>query len=160
MLFLLTVHIRPIIEYCSCVWNTGYQGDLRLLESVQRRWTRHISSVEGLDYADRLRTLNLYSVQGRLIRADLIQCWKIFNGKSLLVAADLFQLAPHSGTRGHCYKIFTQASCTDVRKHFFNVCCVSVWNSLPQHVVTAPTLSCFKKLLEETLGSVLFEYVE
>ena len=31
MLFLLITHIRPIIEYCSCVWNTGYQGDLRAL---------------------------------------------------------------------------------------------------------------------------------
>ena len=84
MLFLLTTHIRPIIEYCSCIWNTGYQGDLRLLESVQRRWTKQIESLEGLEYGDRLRALNLYSLQGRLIRADLIRYWKIFNGKSFV----------------------------------------------------------------------------
>ena len=159
MLFLLTTHIRPIIEYCSCLWNMGYRGDLHLLESVQRRWTKQIESLEYLEYGDRLRALNLYSVQGRLVRADLIQYWKIFHGNSHIMANDLFQLAPRVGTRGHCFKIFMPTAQTDIKKRFFNVRCISTWNSLPQHVVTAPTLTRFKKLLAESLGDVLFEYV-
>ena len=158
MLFLLITHIRPIIEYCFCVWSTGYQGDLRLLESVQRRWTKQISSVNSLEYADRLRTLNLFSVKGRLLRADLIQCWKIFHGVSCVDVSDIFLLTPCRGTRGHCYKIFTLTIQTDVRKRFFNVRCVSIWNSLPQYVVSAPSLSSFKNLLENSLGDVLFVY--
>ena len=130
MLFLLTTHIRPIIEYCSCIWNTGYQGDLRLLESVQRRWTKQIESLEGLEYGDRLRALNLYSLQGRLIRADLIMYWKIFNGKSLLLPTDLFKVAPQCGTRGHCYKSFVPTTHTDIRKRFFNARCVSQLGTL------------------------------
>ena len=160
MLFLLTVHIRPIIEYCSCVWNTGYHGDLQLLESVQRRWTKQISSLKGLDYAARLRTLDLFSVQGRLLRADLIQYWKVFNGKSHISVHDLFERAPYAGTRGHCYKVFPPQPVTDVRRRAFNVRCVSAWNSLPQHVVTATSLPCFKKALTEALGDKLFEYVD
>ena len=97
--------------------------------------------------------LNLYSVQGRLIRADLIQYWKIFNEKSHIVPTDLFQLAPQTGTRGHCFKIFLPTIHTDVRKRFFNVRCISTWNSLPQHVVTARSVSCFKKLLAEAGAS-------
>ena len=158
MLFLLTTHIRPIIEYCSCIWHTGYQGDLRLLESVQRRWTKQIESVKELEYGDRLRALNLYSVQGRLIRADMIQCWKIFNGKSHISPTDLFQLAPQSSTRGHCFKIFVPTTHTDVRKRFFNVRCIPTWNALPQQIVTATSLSCFKKLLAEKMGTALFDY--
>ena len=161
MLFLLTTHIRPIIQYCSCIWSTGYRGDLNLLESVQRKWTKQIESVEGLEYGDQLRALNLYSVQGRLIRADLdlIQYWKIFNEKSHIVPTDLFQLAPQTGTRGHCFKIFLPTIHTDVRKWFFNVRCISTWNSLPQHVVTVSSVSCFKKLLAEVMGDALFKYV-
>lgn len=159
MLFLLTTHIRPIIEYCSCLWNTGYQGDIRLLESVQRRWTKQIATVDGLEYGDRLRSLDLFSVKGRLLRADLIQYWKIFNDKSCITAADMFTLAPPRGTRGHCFKIFVPPTCTDLRKRFFDVRCISVWNSLPQQVVTATSLVCFKKLLKESLGDALFEYV-
>ena len=160
MLFLLTTHIRPIIEYCSCIWNTGYLGDLRLLESVQRKWTKQIETVKDLGYGDRLRALDLYSVQGRLMRADLIQCWKIFNGKSHISPTDLFQLAPQRGTRGHCYKIFLPTSCTDIRKRSFNVRSIPVWNALTQHTVTAPSLASFKKRLAESLGDRLFEYVQ
>ena len=25
-------HIRPILDYCSCVWNVGYEGDLNFLK--------------------------------------------------------------------------------------------------------------------------------
>ena len=82
----------------SCVWNTGYLGDLRLLQSVQRRWTKQIASVEALDYAGRLRALQLFSVKGRLFRVDLIQCWKLFNGKSHLNAPDLFERPTHRST--------------------------------------------------------------
>ena len=39
MISLYTSHIRPAMDYCCCLWNVGYLGDVRLLESVQRRWT-------------------------------------------------------------------------------------------------------------------------
>ena len=35
MLFFFTTHVRPIIEYASCLWNTGYVEDLRKLERIQ-----------------------------------------------------------------------------------------------------------------------------
>ena len=52
MLFLFKTHIRPIIEYCSCVWHSGYIEDLRLLEKVQRRWTKQIEGLNSLSYDD------------------------------------------------------------------------------------------------------------
>ena len=36
MVTLFVSHIRPILDYCSCVWNVGYEGDMLLLEAVQR----------------------------------------------------------------------------------------------------------------------------
>ena len=71
MLALFVSHIRPTIDYCSSVWNTGYLGDIRKMESVQRRWTREVAGLESLEYGSRLRELGLYSVRGRLLRADL-----------------------------------------------------------------------------------------
>ena len=35
MVSLFVSHIRPIVDFCSNVWNVGYFGDIRLLESVQ-----------------------------------------------------------------------------------------------------------------------------
>jgi hypothetical protein len=37
MFSLFSTHIRPLLEYGSQVWNTGYIGDLSLLERIQRR---------------------------------------------------------------------------------------------------------------------------
>ena len=73
MLFLFVTHVRPLFEYASCVWNTGYKDDIRKLERVQRMWTRHVDDLQELSYGERLRRLDLYSIQGRLLRADLIQ---------------------------------------------------------------------------------------
>ena len=67
MLNLYTSLIRPKLEYGSCSLNTGYLGDLRRLERVQRRWTRMVEGLGVLSYSERLRVLDLYSVKGRLI---------------------------------------------------------------------------------------------
>ena len=60
MIPLYVSHIRPILEYASSLWNTGYSMDLHLLESVQRRWTKTIQGLENLSYYDRLKVLNLF----------------------------------------------------------------------------------------------------
>ena len=158
MLTLFNTHVRPIIEYCSCIWHTGYIGDLRLLESIQRRWTKRISGLGTLDYGSRLRVLNQYSVKGRLLRADLMQCWKVFHGKCSIDASDLFIPAPRSGMRGHRFKIGHTRVQTDARSRSFSVRSVDSWNTLPDHVVAEPNIARFKVLLADFLGEALFSY--
>ncbi len=72
MISLYLTHIRPVIEFSSVVWHTGYEGDLGLLEGVQRRWTKQISGLANLDYGARLASLDLYSVRGRLLTVGQI----------------------------------------------------------------------------------------
>ena len=50
----------------------GYMGDVRFLESVQRRWTREIFGIRQLAQVERLKKLDLNTVCGRLARDDLI----------------------------------------------------------------------------------------
>ena len=77
MKILFTSHIRPLLEFSSSLWNTGFAHDLTVLESVQRRWTKQINGLQDISYHDRLKHLSLYSTKGRLLRQDLIQIWKI-----------------------------------------------------------------------------------
>ena len=79
MVTLFVSHIRPILDYCSTLWNLGYMNDVRRLEGVQRRWTKEVAGLGDLDYLARLRVLGLYSVYGRMFRADLIKIWKAFH---------------------------------------------------------------------------------
>ena len=158
MVTLLTTHIRPLLEFGSTVWNTGYVTDLKLLESVQRQWTKRIQSLENMSYAQRLMDLDLFSVKGRLLRADLIKCWKIFHGLSPISPTDLFTLTPSIGTRGHRYKILVPYSRCDARHRFFSVRVVKVWNSLPSNVAESDSLDNFKKGLTNFLGDLLFDF--
>ena len=51
MMALYKSHIRPLFEFCSCVWYTGYVGDNALLEKIQRRWTKEIDGLGDLPYS-------------------------------------------------------------------------------------------------------------
>ena len=112
--------------------------DLKALESVQRRWTKQIKGFDSLEYPDRLAALRLFSVKGRLLRTDIIYCWKIFHGKCGVSPDQIFTLS-HSSTRGHSFKIYHVRSTIDVRQRFFSVRIVPVWNSLPDNVVSSTT---------------------
>ena len=50
MVTLFITHVRPLLEFASPVWNTGYITDLSLLESVQCRWTKLITGCEDKSY--------------------------------------------------------------------------------------------------------------
>ena len=157
MLPLYITHIRPLLEYSSSLWNLGYVGDLKLLESVQRRWTKSIRGLEELEYAVRLRALNLFSVKGRLLRHDIIKIWQIFHGKCAISPDDLFT-PPYSGTRGHQFKVALMRRRRDLCKRFFNIRCVTLWNSLPASLVSIQNLDGFKNALPSHLGDLLFDY--
>lgn len=158
MMSLFNSHVRPIIDYASCVWNTGYVCDLRRLESVQRRWTKRVTGLGTLDYRSRLQALRQYSVTGRLLRSDIIQYWKIFHEKCSVKPNDVFTMAPQSATRGHRFKLSHVRTQTDVRKRAFSIRRVEIWNSLPDYVVAEPDLKRFKGLLADVLGEALYDY--
>ena len=158
MIFLLTTHIRPVLEYCSCLWVTDYVGDLRQLENVQRRWTKKIDGLSSLSYSERLKSLKLYSIQGRLLRADLIQYWKILHGKSCIPPGEIFQLSPATRTRGHQFKLFYPTVNTDVRKRFFSVRRIHIWNSLPALAVCVQDLCAFKRMLDVHIHDMLYAF--
>ena len=154
---IFVTHVRPIIDFSSVVWNTGYLGDLRMLESVQRKWTKKVEGFADLPYSERLSRLNLFSIKGRLLRADLIQVWKIMSGASPQLSG-LFLRANQGRTRGHSLKIFVPHHSTDIRGRFFSVRVIGIWNSLPEVVVSAQSIQSFKRLLGQFLGNRLFEY--
>ena len=106
--FIVTAYkslVQPILEYGCTVWSLGYLGDLKKLERIQRRWTREVQGLEGRTYSERLRSLDLFSVQGRLLRADMILTWKIFAGVCAIHPSQVFVL--DSGPRrGHLKKLY------------------------------------------------------
>jgi len=68
--------------------------DIEAIETVQRRCTKRLSGFCSLYYAERLKRLNLPSLELRHIRADLIYCYKVVFGLTDLEASDFFRDGP------------------------------------------------------------------
>ena len=88
--------------------------------------------------------MDLYSVRGRLLLHDMVKYWQIFHGSCVILTDDMFASTPLDTTRGHRYKVAHVRAEIEIRKRFFSVRGILLWNSLPQHVVTANTESAFK----------------
>merc|ERR1711942_557239 len=71
--------VRPCLDYCSPVWSPIPSNfhEIDLLEEIQRSFTRQIDGMEGLDYAQHLKKLHMYSIQRRNERFKIIYIYKI-----------------------------------------------------------------------------------
>ena len=82
MLTLYTSMVRSRLEYCCPLWDPSSIEDIRTLEEVQQSFTSKIISVNHLSYWDRIKHLNLYSLQRRRERYSIIHMWKILSHHS------------------------------------------------------------------------------
>ena len=148
MSILFKTLVRPIIEYCNTVWGPMFVGDQKRLERIQRRATRLVAEIRHLPYQDRLRILHLPSLVYRRRRGDMLMVYRILTGKTEMDT--LFQTTVgEQRTRGHQMKLRKPMAVKTVRRHHLGVRAIDDWNSLPQDVVSAPSLNAFKSNLDK-----------
>ena len=140
--------IRPHLEYGNVIWHPRYKADEELLESVQRRMTKLLPQLRLLDYEERLKKLNIPSLYYRRSRGDMIECYKYLHGL-YKVTHDILPRDTKTKTRGHSYKLLKPSVQTSVRENFFSVRVVNPWNSLPEEVVSAPSINILKSKLNK-----------
>ena len=145
--------VRHYLEYGNAIWGPCYMGpcymgDLKLVEGVQRRATKLISELYNMPYEDRLRKLNLTSMEYRRMRGDMIQCFKIMNGLVPLTATELFAPIPAGSIRGHNERVLRQRAHKSVRAKSFSQRTISSWNTLQKEVIEAPSVNTFKNRLD------------
>ena len=112
---------------------------------------------QNIQYHDRLRQLNLPSLQHRRRRGDLIYLYQILKG-----TYDIhYQLFTPSNliTRGHTKKLFKYHTNSYVRSNFYSNRVINDWNSLPQSIVDSPSVNEFKMLLDRHYSNYLFDFV-
>ena len=144
-------YVRPILDYASCVWSPYRITTIKLVESVQRRFTKRLSGYSNLAYRDRCAQLNLETLELRRLRQDLLFTYKIMFGMLNVCATDFFTLS-NSGhsTRGHCYKLSPHHCRVDIRKHFFAERVIRPWNSLKVEQSDFISFSSFRRVVMRT----------
>ena len=112
-----------------------------------------IKNIRDLPYSERLKKLDLPSLEYRRERADMIQVYRIYSGYDKLSIERFFPnpgiipglINPLRGSNSR--KIYKRRCNKETRRLVFSQRVVNAWNSLPNEVVTAPSLNAFKSRL-------------
>ena len=147
--------VRPHLEYAVQAWCPNKISDIKLLEGVQRRFTKCIPELNKLPYEMRLKNLNLTTLETRIIWGDLIEVYRIMNGIEGIDWKHLFSKAPYDGTRGHTMKMEKNVMHLDICKYFFSQRVIDYWNALPQTAIDAKSINKFKSQLKIHLNNII-----
>jgi hypothetical protein len=142
-----TALIRPILEYGHVITYPRYKKSSILLENVQHRATKMVPALKALDYEERLKEMDLQSLYYRRDRGDMIECYKMTHENYDI--EPLLKQDKDTSRRGHSLKLSMSGSTKEVRHNYFSIRVVSKWNSLPDSVVSAPSLNAFKNRLDK-----------
>jgi hypothetical protein len=144
--------VRSHLDFAASVYHPSLKADIEKIEAVQRRAAKQLPGMKNLPYADRLRKLKLPALTYRRTRADMIEIFKATSGLYKSQHCTFIKMqereTTRQGNRGHPKKIFPTHSRTNTRKEAFCNRNATLWNSLPQHVVNAPSINSFKARLD------------
>ena len=150
--------IRPHLEYGQLIWSPRFIRQSKKIENVQRRATKIVPCLMNLSYDERLRKLRLPTLKYRRLRGDMLNVYKILNddkkGSSHLLP---LHESNHS-TRGHDKKLQKNRYKCNFRKFSFSLRVTNNWNSLSKTTTNAVDINQFKKLLDNELCNVMYEY--
>jgi hypothetical protein len=139
-----------LAEFGTCIWSPYLLKDIDLIERVQRRFTKRIPGLSNLSYSDRLKHLNLESLEYRRLVFDLEMVYKIIHRTSIsLNSDDFFSFAPATSTRSNSLRLLLPQRMTVVTENFFTFRVIRIWNSLPDVTVMSENLPKFRQLLKQ-----------
>ena len=130
-------YVRTLMEYNSVVWSPDLKRDTDAIEKVQRRFTKRLAGLKKPSYGQRLKLVNLPSLELRRLHTDLLCCYKIVFGVVDLMCDGFFKLCQWTVTRGYMYKLYKPSSTSSARSRFFacRTSCVVRW---PPQYAPAP----------------------
>ncbi|GAA47893.1 hypothetical protein CLF_100936 [Clonorchis sinensis] len=91
-------YVRPLLEYANQVVYSGRTKDVILIERVQRAATKMVAGLKSMDYETRLVVLDLFPLEYRRLRGDLILTYALFEQG---LANRFFTVDPANTRRGH-----------------------------------------------------------
>ena len=130
-------------------WVAHQKQDIETMEQVQNILTKYIPGFKDLSYDQRLKLLGLPTLIYRRVCCDMIETYKILTG---VYDAEFVPNLPkcNNNTRGHNKKLFKRgATNLNCRKYLFTLRIATVWNDLPDNIINAPNIGCFKRRLDK-----------
>ena len=117
--------------------------DIDRLEAVQRRMTNIIQEIRNLTYKNKLKHLNLHSLERCRVRGDLIEMFKWIKDFNNWKTNKVLIVKEKVRTRTDRFRYRK-----DIGKKWFTNRVADEWNKPSKHVVSAGTVYIFKTRLD------------
>jgi len=133
------------------LWSPHHKLLIEKLEKVQKMATKLVIAVKTLKYEERLKYLNLPTLKYRRLRRDMIDAYEIFTGKYDTTVTSWLtgkHVESKYNLRNHRFCIHQLPIHLDMREFSFTSRIASMWNSLPDSLVSANTIDTFKIRLD------------
>ena len=144
---LFECYVMPIIMYNSIFAFPKYNYTNKLIESIQRKFTKKLFSGTDLSYSERLQILNTNTLEIKRLERDLILIYKLKYGlvdcfpNSLILPTSYMQ-----NIKSNSQSIFKPFISKTVRLNFFPFRNLDTWNKLP-HTLVSSSFRNFKQQL-------------
>ena len=138
------------LDYASQLWSPHLLKSIYLIEKVQRSFTKHITGIKN-------KLLNLYSVQRRRDRYQIIYLWKIIKG----LVPNLFTpiTCTYSERRGQSCVVshVNMGRLGTLSYKSFRWRSIRMFNKLPKYVriVSSCSVDKFKSQLDKHLRNIV-----
>ena len=145
------------LDYAPQLWSPHLLKSIYLIENVQRSFTKYITCTKNKSYDERLKLLNLYSVQRRRDRNQIMYLWKIIE-----------ELVPNLSTLITCTNLeHRDRSCVvshvnmgqlgTLSYNSFRWRSIRMFNKLPKYVpiVSSCSVDSFKSQLNKHLKKIV-----
>ena len=142
--------IKANLNYCPLVWINRNKTDLNKLEKIQERAVRLIYNDKTSSYNELLRKAAVPSVHTRWQRSLATEVYKAVKGISPSYIQTLFK-QKHVPYSLRNKTILLQPRCTTTRHGLNSITYqgARLWNTLPQHIQNAKSVSVFHGLINK-----------
>ena len=157
---LYKTYVRPHLEFACQAWSPWSAADKEVLEKVQQRAVRQVSGLKGPSYEEKLKELDMCTLEERRHRADMAMVYKILTGKMDIDAREFFEMAATSGRATRVaadpLNVTVKHGRLDIRRNFFSVRVTELWNNVPSEIKQLRSLDGFKKAYAKHRQDMLY----
>ena len=140
--------IKPLFDYCDVVWGNLNKTLTARLQKLQNRAARIITrkgyDVRSADIRKELRWDDLETIRKKHLAVVM---YKVVNNKVPSYLINLFEKS-NSGyalRESESRLLLPKYNTEFAKSSSFSFIGAKIWNTIPYHIRTAPTLSAFKK---------------
>ena len=159
---LFRTYARPHLEYCAPSWSPWTQGDIDVLENVQKRAIGMVTNFRGKTYEEKLAEAGMITLEARRRRGDLLQAYRVLHRVDNVDPSQWFQMVQPRAAASADNPGWTRYSSgslnvnrgvgrNDFRRSFWSQRVTEPWNSLPNEVKEAETLNTFKNGIDNLI---------